>query len=675
MTTELKDDFVYVIQESKQNTSNVIIKGHVEIQSEFDEWCHRFIVLKKNTLYVYESEKQHKNNSKPIEQINIKQFNYVEKLDKTYVIESGNKKHSSWYAKDNLKQEKDFLFKLVSRHQKKVFACKYEHDMNKWAQKIKNILKKCCDTLTLLARQDTTQFIKRFLFETNDSNSNDALPDCMIGIAYPKDTISNITLALNDYIKHHSLGLIISFAGSIKTNFDGKSVFSYHVQSSIDGFLETLFVTIGVKRGFLEKKSLHLQKMRTRWIILKKCYLYSYEKNAQKTKLTEKIDLRDFYFVKKSNNNMTGRFELVSKNCKRIFIAKSQQDMESWINHIEAELMHHCDSLSNNAKYNKDDTKFKLDVEISAKHWTLDDILINRCTIGLAHSEFDTVKAIGNTVVNFLNSKYCIKFKVVCINGIGKKELSKLSHVIKKKVSVEVFGQFQHNIISKSIDCPYMSKSTTNNNPINCPIYKAMKEKYQLTQVNLNHLTQFTHLLDEYGQKPSCKYTIDCNAYKRLENGGNRIDDRCHVKLFRHPPRTRRIKLQENIHSLIINTNWYENVKLHDPILEEYDVYNWNKLDGFLTALINEVIKNGFLYDLCVECGQNDECKHDEYSLLNIADDKINHHRHKLVQSPLNRSEMLSLILYTGCDCNYDLCASQRNGNFGKWKWFDYCLY
>eukprot|EP00484_Ammonia_sp_Unknown_P026388 CAMPEP_0197025842 /NCGR_PEP_ID=MMETSP1384-20130603/6059_1 /TAXON_ID=29189 /ORGANISM="Ammonia sp." /LENGTH=180 /DNA_ID=CAMNT_0042454419 /DNA_START=1 /DNA_END=543 /DNA_ORIENTATION=- len=36
---------------------------------------------------------------------------------------------------------------------------------------------------------------------------------------------------------------------------------------------------------------------------------------------------------------------------------------------------------------------------------------------------------------------------------------------------------------------------------------------------------------------------------------------------------------------------------------------------------------------------------------------------------------MLALILYTGCECNYDLCASQRSGDYRKWKWFDYCLY
>ena len=28
-----------------------------------------------------------------------------------------------------------------------------------------------------------------------------------------------------------------------------------------------------------------------------------------------------------------------------------------------------------------------------------------------------------------------------------------------------------------------------------------------------------------------------------------------------------------------------------------------------------------------------------------------------------------------GCDCNYDLCASQRSGDYTKWKWFDMLLF
>eukprot|EP01083_Nonionella_stella_P163354 537403_1 len=98
---------------------------------------------------------------------------------------------------------------------------------------------------------------------------------------------------------------------------------------------------------------------------------------------------------------------------------------------------------------------------------------------------------------------------------------------------------------------------------------------------------------------------------------------------------------------------------------EDAQRYKWNESDGFLPALMEEAIANGFVSDLCLGCGVNDdydECKHgEEHSILRVVDQKMNGHRHKLMDKPLDRAEMLSLILYTGCACNYSLCASQRN--------------
>eukprot|EP00483_Globobulimina_turgida_P001131 UN01133 len=76
-----------------------------------------------------------------------------------------------------------------------------------------------------------------------------------------------------------------------------------------------------------------------------------------------------------------------------------------------------------------------------------------------------------------------------------------------------------------------------------------------------------------------------------------------------------------------------------------------------------EVKKNGFSEDLYEE----------EYMLM-LIQEKLEHPRHLAMGAPLNYGEMLAMILYTGCDSNYDLCASLRNGNASKWKWFDYCL-
>ena len=75
-----------------------------------------------------------------------------------------------------------------------------------------------------------------------------------------------------------------------------------------------------------------------------------------------------------------------------------------------------------------------------------------------------------------------------------------------------------------------------NYDPLKCPIYKSMKINYNFTEKNLNHLFEFNHFRDEYNEKDICRYGQKCYAFIRLENGGNRLDDRCHMKLYRHPP-------------------------------------------------------------------------------------------------------------------------------------------
>eukprot|EP01084_Bolivina_argentea_P019684 36604_1 len=211
--------------------------------------------------------------------------------------------------------------------------------------------------------------------------------------------------------------------------------------------------------------------------------------------------------------------------------------------------------------------------------------------------------------------------------------------------------------------------------PLKCPIYYATKQQYQFDKQHLNHLNEFNHFLNEYEEKPSCKYSDDCNAYKRMENGGNRMDDKCHMKIYRHPPRRRNIKLAENVSAFIYNTDWHQNCKVYCPNIKDHHKYNCNDANGYLSALIEEVVVNGFKTDLCLQCGTHDECKHEDYSILEIVDQKMQHIRHIQMGRKLNRAQMLALVLYSGCECNYDLCSSQRNGDYKRWKWFDVCLY
>eukprot|EP01084_Bolivina_argentea_P167800 291140_1 len=199
-------------------------------------------------------------------------------------------------------------------------------------------------------------------------------------------------------------------------------------------------------------------------------------------------------------------------------------------------------------------------------------------------------------------------------------------------------------------------------------------------QNNLNHLNAFVHFKDEYKEKPACRHGDECKSHIRMEQGDNQLNDQCHLKLYRHPPRKRNIKLAENMHSLIINTNKEQNHHVYEPTKNLYKKHGYNIYagvgsDGFLKALIEEVKLNGFAYDLCLECAATDDCKHTDYSVLKIVNDKMMHIRHRVINAPLMRDHMLSLVLYTSGECNYDLCSSQRNGDYKKWKLFDYCLY
>ena len=60
---------------------------------------------------------------------------------------------------------------------------------------------------------------------------------------------------------------------------------------------------------------------------------------------------------------------------------------------------------------------------------------------------------------------------------------------------------------------------------------------------------------------------------------------------------------------------------------------------------MQEVVFNGFEKDLCLN---ESDLKQHEWTILEIVDKKMEHPRHKAMNSPLDRGEMLSIILYTG---------------------------
>ena len=203
---------------------------------------------------------------------------------------------------------------------------------------------------------------------------------------------------------------------------------------------------------------------------------------------------------------------------------------------------------------------------------------------------------------------------------------------------------YNHTIDGKRINCPHLL-NLKSKDALKCPIYHSMKEKYEFTQKNLDHLERYQHFENEYQEKPKCRYGQECKSYIRCEQNTdeNSVNDECHMKIFRHPPRTRQIQFAKNMHSMI--SIKYDR-QCHAPSGASYTSEDTKKL-------IDEVIKNGYKYDLCTKCDKSDECKHNvytatKYSILKVVNEKMDCRRHKLMGSPLNRAQMLALVLYTG---------------------------
>eukprot|EP01084_Bolivina_argentea_P271297 461584_1 len=222
---------------------------------------------------------------------------------------------------------------------------------------------------------------------------------------------------------------------------------------------------------------------------------------------------------------------------------------------------------------------------------------------------------------------------------------------------------YEHRVSSMNITCynTLSNNSDEHMDAFSCSIYAQMKNDQKFTEDNLQHLHKYNHFKNEYSDKDECKFGDECHTFKRLQLGGNKLEDRCHIKLYRHPPRTRtKLTSSPEINSFCLNNGWSENESLYKPTQDDKKEFEYNEKDGYLKALIKEVIDNGFRSDLFVAGDDPNDEKDDDYSLLQVVENKLNCVRHKQMGSPLNRAEMLSIILYTSSDCNYDLCSVQR---------------
>eukprot|EP01083_Nonionella_stella_P041456 112404_1 len=298
----------------------------------------------------------------------------------------------------------------------------------------------------------------------------------------------------------------------------------------------------------------------------------------------------------------------------------------------------------------------------------------------------ETLQNLFNTTIQYMENKYNpLKFSEPFLLKDGFPESitsanSPITRYSKRKVlnkglRFRLNAYYEHQITNKSIDCPQMMQQNTSD-PSKCDIYSRMigNADIDCTAENLNHLYEYNHFKDDIINKPKCEHGDECKAFIRTEKGESNVNDECHLKLYLHPPRSRKIELQQNIHSFVMQNERKECSKVYKPTREESNKYN-EGVSISAQALIDEVIKNGFKTDLCLLCSTDDDCKHTEFGIMNVVDEKLNCRKLKIMDVRLKRGEMLSLILYTGGQCNYDLCASQRNGDYDKWKWFDYFLF
>ena len=204
---------------------------------------------------------------------------------------------------------------------------------------------------------------------------------------------------------------------------------------------------------------------------------------------------------------------------------------------------------------------------------------------------------------------------------------------------------------------------------LSCPILSSLKKNkiHGIAKRNYNHMIMFDHFDKNINNKPVCRAGTKCGVFIRMINERmERLDDACHLLVYRHPPRhERQLELNNDINKLVLTK---ENKKKIGKIKDAGTSSFYSTKD-----LLFEIINNGFETDLFLS--QQDFFSK-SYSILKIVNRKLDSIKHKInYQSCLNRQLMFALVLYTHCQCIYDLCNNQRNGNYTKWSVFDSLLY
>eukprot|EP01084_Bolivina_argentea_P010031 18710_1 len=415
-----------------------------------------------------------------------------------------------------------------------------------------------------------------------------------------------------------------------------------------------------IKQDWISKKSRHLGLWRRRWTVLTANKLTTY-KTQNQTEATESIPLSTVNTVKSINNT------ILSIQCGNEYRLRTDTETEKleWIDAItacsqtcvEIPIMYGCPRDDDYKGYFPVSVPYHMDYAYSVKTLIKDIItLINK---RYHPFKFIAIKIESGSFIGqeLYHDNYDWRNLDANITDYRIDELQQSG--LQLVIDMDIY---RHNIVHDKNACT----DTSGDNNL-CSTYMEVKEYYIFSEQHLNHLHEFTHPYTTV-----CRWGDECYAFKRVEKGGNDLKDRCHIMVFKHPPRDLHKEMKDGINSFCLNDEWYENIPLYHPTDEDKKESAHNADDGFLKLLIKEVVDNGWKNDLCLT---EEDAESDDYTLLNLVDEKLNCMRHRLMGKPLNRAEMLSLLLYTGGWCNYFLCKSQRDGDYNQWKWLDYCLH
>eukprot|EP01084_Bolivina_argentea_P152497 266018_1 len=420
-----------------------------------------------------------------------------------------------------------------------------------------------------------------------------------------------------------------------------------------------------IKEGWLYKRSRHLNIWRKRWVVLTEKKLFTFKHEQIYKQPTETIELSDIIDIrhveKKPNKILVNLFTINLQNHAYEFMNQMNK-CDDWLNAIKG--YRKCFSIPINVKCDRNnsyDCNFQINIPYHPDyHYAIFEIIehsmayINK---KFQPIEFTPKQILSNSFIGqqIIYGDYDWKDCDINITDYEPEFIQQQGIYLTTDVAI-----FEHKVSFNNIKCTDMKDLTEL-----CPIYAKIRYQDIFTEEYLNHLYEFEHY--QHIDTPECKFSDGCYAYKRLEAGGDQLRDRCHVQLYRHPPRRRKFKSASDINSFCLNDEWFENIRLHQPTMEDQIHFEYDDKSGYLKALTTEVIANGYKNDLYLK---TDSERNNGFSIMHIVDEKLNCIRHQKMGSPLNKAEMLAIVLYTGCECYEELTKSQRKGNYETWKWF-----